>query len=72
MTESERARLGVWLKEGKEDDATRMLLVRFRHNAKRLNLDLAVLREVSAKLQTQGRWAMRQRKGRPTEANREE
>ncbi len=59
FTEADRRRLNAWLKDGVEDDATRMLFVLARRDVNRLRADVALLSEVIKKLSADGRWVRR-------------
>ena len=59
FTDADRRRLNAWLKEGVEDDATRMLFVLARRDVQRLRTDVALLSEVINKLRADGRWVRR-------------
>jgi hypothetical protein len=59
FTEADRRRLNAWLKDGIEDDATRMLFVLARRDVNRLRADVALLSEVIKKLSADGRWVRR-------------
>jgi hypothetical protein len=59
FTDADRRRLNAWLKDGVEDDATRMLFVLARRDVHRLKNDVALLSEMINKLIADGRWVRR-------------
>ncbi len=59
FTKSERKRLETWIKDGSEDDTTRMIFVSMRHNFQGLLSDIELMRVVMYKLRHKDRWVGR-------------